>query len=91
MSREGLGVSSYISAYIAKGDGVGLQHSLSLLMEAIRVSDNRPSVAPDAATDASRPARRLLNRLINAFSRGREYSSPLVYAMLHAKKIVMMR
>lgn len=81
ISEEGMGGDAYIAKYMVKTQ-IDLAQSLSLLLDAIRVSQQRPSVAPDAATNPARPALRVLQRLINNHTRSVEIPITLCLSTL---------
>jgi hypothetical protein len=81
ISEEGMGGDAYIAKYLVKSE-IDLAQSLSLLLDAIRVSQQRPSVAPDAATNEARPTLRLLQRLINNHTRSVEIPITLCLSSL---------
>jgi hypothetical protein len=81
ISEEGMGGDAYIAKYLVKTE-IDLAQSLSLLLDAIRVSKQRPSVAPDAATNEARPTLRVLQRLINNHTRSVEIPITLCLSSL---------
>jgi hypothetical protein len=76
-----MGSDAYIAKYLVKTER-DLAQSSSLLLDAIRVSQERPSVAPDALTNEARPALRVLQRLINNHTRSVEIPITLCLSSL---------
>lgn len=64
-SPNGMGTKSYTCKYVAKGDGSRLTEIVSLLYNAYKESEQRPSVHSDASTNPHRRSLRVLNRVVN--------------------------
>jgi hypothetical protein len=85
IAEGGFGTEAYIAKYIVKSE-IGLGQSYSLLVEAIRTAELRPSRAPDADTNEARPALRLLQRLLNNHVRATELPVQLIASVLLGMK-----
>jgi hypothetical protein len=64
-SPNGMGTKSYTCKYVAKGDGSRLTEIVSLLYNAYKESERRPSVHSDTSTNPHRRSLRVLNRVVN--------------------------
>ena len=76
ITDDSLGSNAYVSSYISKCTNTQLNSILPLLVDAIRVSEKRPSIRENN-TSPDVQAQRLLNRMVNNQGRHFEISSRL--------------